>query len=156
MREFTNYHIADVSTTRVAYRIIRPGQHPRLRGVWWPRSLDLSAELPALIDALDSRGFMTEQVSFSPASWIKASRQVPVAGRIIRLDPSPLADSGMVTLSGRQGRTHIVLAVLPPRSRRMTVARAFERVLDWDGSITASDVSAGTTSDVLVGTATVR
>lgn len=144
MRPFTNVHIPEIPAVRVAYRVIRPGVHPSLRGVWWPRSRDLAVELPGLVAALDSRGFMVERVSFNQKSWFKAAHPLLIAGRIIRLGRFRLSDSSIVSLSGHDGRARIDLVVLPPGSRPVIAARAFARVLDWDNRTTVSHVPDGT------------
>ncbi|TDD66349.1 hypothetical protein E1262_22355 [Jiangella aurantiaca] len=140
MRQFLSTHLPDDSATRVAYRVSRPGQDPSLHGVWWPRSNDLGAELPAVIASLDSRGFRTEWVSFSRKTWSSTGQQLLIAGRIIRVASYRAIDPNMVSLSGRDGRARIDLLVVPPDSHPETAARAFARIVDWDNRITASDV----------------
>jgi hypothetical protein len=142
MRQFLSSHLPDDSATRVAYRVFRPGREPRLHGVWWPRSNDLGAELPAVIESLDRRGFRTEWVSFSRKTWDGAGRQLLIAGRIIRTASYRAIDPNMVSLSGRDGRARIDLLVVPPDSPPTTAARAFSRIVDWDDHITPSDALA--------------
>jgi hypothetical protein len=147
MRQFLSSHLPDDSATRVAYRVCRPGRDQRLHGVWWPRSNDLGAELPAVIESLDRRGFRTEWVSFSRRIWDGAEQQLLIAGRIIRAVSYRAIDPNMVSLNGRDGRARIDLLVVPPDSSPTTAARAFSRIVDRDNSITASDVLAAAAID---------
>lgn len=142
MRQFLSPQLPDDSATRVAYRVSRPGSDPSLHGVWWPRSSDLGAELPAVIESLDRRGFMTEWVSFSRKTWDGVGQQLTIAGRVIRMAAYRAIDPNMVSLSGRDGRARIDLLVVPPDSSPTTAARAFSRVVDWDNRITASEALA--------------
>ena len=142
MRQFLSPHLPDDSATRLAYRVFRPGRNPSLHGVWWPRSDDLGAELPAVIQSLDRRGFVAEWVSFSRKTWRATGRQLMIAGRVIRTASYRAIDPNMVSLSGRDGRARIDLLVVPPDSLPTTAARVFARVVDWDNRVAASDVLA--------------
>ncbi|WP_267884910.1 DUF5994 family protein [Jiangella alkaliphila] len=147
MRQFLSSHLLDDSATRVAYRVTQPGRDPSLHGVWWPRSNDLGAELPTVIESLDRRGFMTEWVSFSRKTWGNAGRQLLIAGRVIRTASYRTIDPNMVSLSGRDGRARIDLLVVPPDVDPTAAARAFARVVDWDNRLTASEVLAAVEAD---------
>lgn len=147
MRQFLSPHLPGDSATRVAYRVLRPGRDPRLHGVWWPRSNDLGAELPAVIESLDRRGFTTEWVSFSRKTWDGAGQQLLIAGRIIRTASYRAIDPHLVSLSGRDGRARIDLLVVPPDSPATTAARAFSRIVDWDNHLTASETLAAAASE---------
>lgn len=142
MRQFLSSHRPDESTTRVAYRVSRPGPDPSLYGVWWPRSSDLAAELPAVIKSLDSRGFTTEWVSFSRTTWGLSGQPLVIAGRVIRTAAYRSIDPNMVSLSGRHGRARIDLLVVPPDTPPATAAKAFSRVVEWDNRMTASEALA--------------
>ncbi|WP_106535930.1 DUF5994 family protein [Haloactinopolyspora alba] len=136
----------DDVTARIAYRVVRPGDHPRLHGVWWPRSHELTAELPSLINSLDSRGFTTEWISFSHKGWDTVSQQMIVAGRPVRLALFQSIDPNMVRLSGNDGSARIDLLVVPPTCRTTLAAEAFARVLNWDNRASASSALAAATT----------
>jgi hypothetical protein len=55
-------------------------------GAWWPRSDDLTTELPDLLAVLSVRLGAAARVTYNLAEWAKAPRRVPMGGRIIRLD----------------------------------------------------------------------
>lgn len=54
-------------------------------GAWWPRSQDLSAELPALLAVLAVRLGRVRRVSYNLGAWNPAPRQIDVDGRPVRL-----------------------------------------------------------------------
>jgi hypothetical protein len=63
---------------------------------WWPRSLDLAAELPQLLDVLWTAGREISRVTYSIAGWDPAPRQISVEGRTVRL--GGFADSDVLTI----------------------------------------------------------
>ncbi|TDE03383.1 DUF5994 family protein [Jiangella asiatica] len=138
MRQVPTPFHGDIATARIAYRISRPGDHPRLHGVWWPRSDDLTQELPALVGALDSRGFRTEWVSLDRRIWGIVAGQMLVAGRIVRLGLFRSIDPHVVSLSAHDGRARIDLMVVPAASHPALATTVFARVLHWDNRSTAS------------------
>lgn len=52
---------------------------------WWPRSLDLTAELPSLLDVLWTAARDITRVTYSIAGWDPAPRRLRVEGRMVRL-----------------------------------------------------------------------
>lgn len=99
---------------------VPPDYTPRLRlkpkadsdgyvdGAWWPRSPDLTAELPDLVAVLTVRLGPIWRVVYDPAGWSPAPQQTTVRDRVIRLDAYPFevwntmyvfgADSGLIVL----------------------------------------------------------
>jgi hypothetical protein len=55
-------------------------------GAWWPGSLDLDAEIPALVEQLSEPWGAVNRVSYDLAAWLPAARSVPAGGRKVRLD----------------------------------------------------------------------
>ena len=105
-----------------------PHREPRLRlkpeapitgyvdGAWWPRSRDLSAELPALLAALTVRLARIERVSYHLTTWSPARRRLNLDGRIIRLDGFRSQHTDIVTVIGATDRPRLTLLVVPPET----------------------------------------
>lgn len=55
-------------------------------GAWWPGSLDLVAEIPALVGQLSGLWGAVNRVSYDLDAWLPAPRSVPAGGRRVRLD----------------------------------------------------------------------
>ena len=55
-------------------------------GAWWPRSRDLTAELPALLAVLAVRLGEISRVSYNLTEWDTAPRQVAAEGVRVRLN----------------------------------------------------------------------
>jgi hypothetical protein len=81
-------------------------------GGWWPGSLDLVVELPALTRALAVRLGRVTRVAFPIDAWISPPRQITVDGRTIRLEGFRHQDEYIVHVSGPD-RRRISLLVIP-------------------------------------------
>lgn len=82
-------------------------------GAWWPRSRDLSAELPGLAAVLGVRLGRVERVAYSLATWDKAPRRLVVDGFRVRLEGFTYQDKNIIHVSG-SNRGRISLLVVPP------------------------------------------
>jgi len=103
-----------------------PGAHDGfVDGSWWPRSLDLRAELPRLLTAFRSSGHEVARIAYRPAAWDPAPATLVVSGRTITLDKAPHQVPELIGLLDDAGVTRADLVVIPPLTER----RAAERVL---------------------------
>ena len=84
-------------------------------GGWWPRSRDLSAELPSLAQVLAVRLSDVRQVDFARASWSAAPASIDVDGYTVRLEGSDIQDENLLHVIGRDGR-RVILVVVPPEA----------------------------------------
>jgi hypothetical protein len=79
---------------------------------WWPRSSNLTAELPDLIAALRPRAGQIWRIVYDPRTWSTTDRHLIVAGRAMRLDRYPFELFGLMYLCATNG-TVIVLRAIP-------------------------------------------
>jgi hypothetical protein len=84
-------------------------------GAWWPRSLDLSIELPPLLDVLAIRLGRIERVSYNLTAWDAAPRRIHVDGLLLRLGGFQSQNAHTVDVIGLNGR-RVTLLVVPPRT----------------------------------------
>jgi hypothetical protein len=91
-------------------------------GGWWPRSRDLSAEVPALLAALSSRLGRVERVSYHLQDWDPAARKIAVDGAIVRLGGFRSQRADTVDVIAATGR--VTLLVVPPDATPGTADRA--------------------------------
>jgi hypothetical protein len=82
-------------------------------GGWWPRTQNLSAELPALAHVLAVRLGSVTRVAYPLDAWDDAPRQLTVEGHAIRLEGFRSQDNHILHLSGPD-RQRITLLVIPP------------------------------------------
>ena len=84
-------------------------------GGWWPRTQNLSAELPALVHVLSVRLGSVTRVAYSLNAWDDAPRQVTVEGHTIRLEGFRSQDDHVLHVSGPD-RQRITVLVIPPEA----------------------------------------
>jgi hypothetical protein len=86
----------------------------RLDGTWWPRSHDLTRELPGLLSALEERWPHITRVTVSRSMWRVGPAQLPLNGRVLRINRSDVTHSpnAICLLSYGVGRCDLL--VVPP------------------------------------------
>lgn len=92
---------------------------------WWPRTLDLTAELPPLMDVLWTAGREINRVTYNITVWDPAPRQMRIENRKVRLGGFATSDPLTVRLSDAWGRERIDILVIAPD----TDSAVAERVL---------------------------
>jgi hypothetical protein len=104
-----------------------PDHTPRLRlkpkaphtgyvdGAWWPRSDDLTTELPDLLAVLSVRLESIDRVLYKPTDWAKAPAKLATGGRAVKLDGYRLQPPNTVEVLGLHGN-RIILLVVPPHT----------------------------------------
>lgn len=104
-----------------------PEHTPRLRlkpkapvtghvdGAWWPRTDDLTAELPDLLAVLSVRLGVIDRVLYNLAEWARMPKRVTTGGRAVRLDGYRLQPANTLQVLGL-GREKILLLVVPPHT----------------------------------------
>jgi hypothetical protein len=83
---------------------------------WWPRSRELRAELPALLDVLWTACRDVNRVSYSMPFWDPVPRRMQVQERIVSLRGHRSQDPSLLTLFDSSGREHIDILVVPPEA----------------------------------------
>jgi Family of unknown function (DUF5994) len=104
-----------------------PEQTPRLRlkpkaphtgyvdGAWWPRSDDLTTELPDLLAVLSVRLGPMDRVLYKLTDWAKAPAKLTTGGRVVKLNGYRLQPPNTVEVLG-VNRNRIVVLVVPPHT----------------------------------------
>ncbi|MFF1692637.1 DUF5994 family protein [Streptomyces sp. NPDC058257] len=138
-------------TARVALK--SPTGNGLLDGAWWPRSRDLTAELPALADELDPLWGRITRVAVNPMLWPTVPHKVTVHNRVLKvgwftpeLDPHKL-----LLLSYGTGRWDLL--VIPPETDDASAARLMSAACVQDGPpLSATDlIAAETARDLAAG-----
>ena len=100
------------------------GQPSTLDGAWWPRSPDLSVEVPELAAELEARcQIRFTRLIYHPETWLAAPHKLWPAGRRVNLGWFTEIDRHLITLTTTTGR-RIELLVIPPDTDPETAAVA--------------------------------
>ncbi|MGA5067342.1 DUF5994 family protein [Streptomyces exfoliatus] len=93
-----------------------------LDGAWWPRSRDLAAELPSLVDALEEHYGRITRVAVNPTRWPVVPHTVPATGHTVHVGWFTEQDPDkMILLSYAVGRCDLL--VIPPETEPAAAAR---------------------------------
>lgn len=97
-----------------------------LDGAWWPRSRDISAELPGLITALTEHLGPVTRVGLDSSAWEELPTRLIIGDRVVHIDSFPVGDDTILITRG--DGDHFCLLVVPlhatPDAARAAMARA--------------------------------
>lgn len=105
-----------------------------LDGAWWPRSRDLAAEIPDLVDHFPAGAGRIARILYSTPDWAATLRKTRVARGFIKLGTFPDDDTHLIT-AVMSDRSRLHLLVVPPSS----TGEDAERLMDAAASGGASD-----------------
>ncbi|WP_408632992.1 DUF5994 family protein [Mycobacterium ostraviense] len=109
-KSFRQHDTPRVRTPRLRLKPKSPrGGH--VDGAWWPRSDDLTTELPDLIAVLSLRLGEIDRVTYN-VNEIEAPAQLTTGGRAVQLDGSHRPPSNTIEVT-RRTRSKIILLVVP-------------------------------------------
>lgn len=83
-----------------------------LDGAWWPRSRNLTAELPGLISALTERLGPITRIGLDSAAWDEMPTRMTIDDRVVHIDVFSVGDDTALVTRGAQD--HFSLLVVPP------------------------------------------
>jgi hypothetical protein len=93
---------------------------------WWPRTRDLTAELPPLMDVVWTAGREINRITYNLHAWNPAPRRMQIEGRTVRLGGFTVGDLSTVTLSDPWGRERIDILVITPDTDPAIAQRIFD------------------------------
>lgn len=126
---------------RSARHLTPPEFTPRLRlkpkgndadyidGAWWPRSGELTAELPDLLAVLAIRLGPVQRIVYDPDGWSRTPQQMTVRDRAVRLDAYPFRSRNTMYVFGSDGAM-IVLQVIASTTDDDTAHTALMAAVD--------------------------
>ncbi|TPQ20742.1 DUF5994 family protein [Streptomyces sporangiiformans] len=113
---------------------------PLIDGAWWPRSRDLTTELPALTAVLDPLWGRITRVTVNPTFWPVVPRKVPVHRHVVHVGWFTAEQDAhkLLLLSYTVGRWDLL--VIPPETSPATAARLMTTATDPSRRLTASEL----------------
>jgi hypothetical protein len=85
-------------------------------GGWWPRSTDLTAELPALLEVLWTAGRDITRISYRADAWTAAPPEMIIEGRRVDLTRDDYQNPLLITASDCARQDIIDLLVVPSQT----------------------------------------
>ena len=74
---------------------------PHLDGAWWPRSSELAAALPVLVEELSDRLGTVAFVGYHQSAWTQTPPQMQIGGQNVQLQGFTSDDPATIILIGR-------------------------------------------------------
>jgi hypothetical protein len=116
-----------------------------LDGAWWPRSRDISVELPKLITALTEHLGPVQRVGLDASAWDGLPTRLTIGDRIVQIDSSRIGDdTAMIT---RGDRDLFSLLVVPPQAAPEAARDAMARAVQADNATQAGQILIDTGAD---------
>lgn len=109
-------HVTSYSSTAIRLALCeRDHTRAAVDGAWWPKSLDLSLELPDLLAVFGLWIGVVHRVVYDPDVWSPAPTRIIRHNKMVSLNPYRLVFSDTIYLMGTHSRD-AVLFVLSPSS----------------------------------------
>jgi hypothetical protein len=102
------------------------GEGTFVDGGWWPHSLDLLVELPALLAAVEAAGYgKILRITYALNAWNGAPpRRAAMLNRIVKLGGFRHQDPAEISLVDSGGWRRVTLLVVPPSATPVFAQRA--------------------------------
>lgn len=109
------------------------GMH-RINGSWWPRSHDLTEELPALLMALGPRWGGATRITVDRTMWRPGPEQLQLAGRTVHIARSHAEGSRQSICLLAYGIGRCDLLVVPPETSPEQARRLMAETCEQSGA----------------------
>lgn len=109
-----------------------------LDGAWWPRSRDISAELPGLIHVLTGYLGPITRVGLDATAWDQLPTRLVIDDRIVHIDSFPVGDDTILVTRGE--RDYFSLLVVPPHATPDAARAAMARAVRADDVTQAGQI----------------
>ncbi|MET7514505.1 DUF5994 family protein [Streptomyces sp. NPDC005480] len=110
-----------------------------LDGAWWPRSHDITAELPALVAELTSHFGPIMRVGLDSAAWEALPTRLIIDDRVVHIDAHEVGDGTALVTRGDEEL--FVLLVVPPESEPEAARAAMARAVRPDSITEVAQLS---------------
>ncbi|MFD7786462.1 DUF5994 family protein [Streptomyces sp. NBC_01232] len=116
-----------------------------LDGAWWPRSRNVTIELPALITALTAHLGPITRVGLDASAWGDVPTRLVIDGQVVHLDADPVGDDTVLVTRGHND--HFALLVVPPDTTADAAREAMARAVRADNITQATQILIATTAE---------
>ncbi|MFE7901742.1 DUF5994 family protein [Streptomyces sp. NPDC057424] len=123
-----------------------PSRTGILDGAWWPRSRDITTELPALVKALTEHLGPITRVGLDASAWNGLPTRLVIDDRVVHLDSDPVGDDTVLITRGHND--HFALLLIPPDATPAAARTAMARAVRADNITQASQLLVAITDPV--------
>ncbi|MCP9958318.1 DUF5994 family protein [Streptomyces sudanensis] len=116
-----------------------------LDGAWWPRSRDITEELPALVGALTEHLGPITRVGLDAAAWDGLPVRLVIDDRVVHIASFPVGDDTVLVTRGEQD--HFSLLVVPPDTSPEAARAAMAQAVRADNVTQAGQILVDTGGD---------
>ncbi|MFD9083849.1 DUF5994 family protein [Streptomyces erythrochromogenes] len=116
-----------------------------LDGAWWPRSRNVTIELPALITVLTAHLGPILRVGLDTSAWQDVPTRLVIDGQVVHLDADPVGDDTVLVTRGHND--HFALLVVPPDTTADAAREAMARAVRADNITQATQILIATTPE---------
>lgn len=109
-------------------------------GAWWPRSADLAAELPALLDVFWTAGRDMTRVVYNLETWGGAPRKLVLAGKQIHVSGYHYGNPLLMTVMNPWQTDSADLLVIPWDTSPETAERLLATAAESGSTLTAQQM----------------
>lgn len=109
-----------------------PLTSPHLDGAWWPRSAQLTAALPGLVEDLSDQLGTVAFVGYHQDAWTQAPPQMQIGGEDVQLQGFTSDEPATIILIGRDGR-RITLRVISPGANEVVARQQLDAASEDHG-----------------------
>jgi hypothetical protein len=107
---------------------------------WWPRSLDLTTELPPLLEVLWTADRDITRITYHTAAWNPAPRRMQIHNRTVHLGGFATSDALTIRLSDSWGHDRIDVLVIAPNTEKGVADRALRLASAADSHYRAAEI----------------
>jgi len=120
---------------------------------WWPRSRDLPAELPALLDVVWGAGRDINRITYNLSAWDPAPRRLVIDGRTVRLGGFTVGEPHTATLTDAWAHERVDILVIAPDTDPEVAKRALDLASAADSTYRAGELLARAAGTAATGAA---
>ncbi|HZC53923.1 MAG TPA: DUF5994 family protein [Mycobacterium sp.] len=111
-----------------------------LDAAWWPRSRDLTTELPPLLEVLWTAARDINRITYNITAWDPAPRRMLVENRTVRLGGFTTSDPLTVRLSDAWGTERVDILVIAASTEPAVAQRAMLLTSEADSPYRADEI----------------
>jgi hypothetical protein len=114
-------------------------EHEVLDGGWWPRSRDLLAELPGLVNTLTPRYGRVQRIMVNDAVWHDRFRRLAVGADVVSIGWFATLESSLLIIFTDRG-VRLDLLIVPPATPSAVAQYAMEVAASSANMVRSADI----------------